>query len=556
MKLSTKASVGWIAVSVLLVATVVLAGLNGLRPGFIDKMISALYESNPNVVDSGGGKAASANYMTVASIGQPAVGEATSSMYKNEAGFFTTDEVAEDGDGDGVPNDEDNCPTVPNPDQTDSDSDDVGNACDNCPDVANSDQTDWDADDVGNMCDNCPGVANPGQEDDDADNFGNVCDNCPDISNPSQTDNDSDNIGNACDNCRDVVNADQTDTDGDCPAPPYTSDPECGDACAGCLRGDVNCDGTITPGDALCAFWRSILGSFQAECLCECSEQSAEINCDGNITPGDALCIFWRAILGDWTEECQCPTAKAVAPNQAVDIITVQSVQGTPAEEVKVSISVENPNQLDAFALQFSYPSNLLAFDKVVAAPSTEKWIALEGRMTDEGSVMIGGFNFEALSLKGSVVIAEVIFTTREGISGHGQFDLTNLTDDLAGAPVHKGTLTVREIPKAFGLFQNYPNPFNPTTTIHYTIPSTEQRAGSGEGRNNSELCALRTTLKIYNILGQEVKTLLDQVQKAGYYTVAWDGRDRLGQEVPSGVYFYRLRAGDFSETRRMLLMK
>ncbi|MFQ6091189.1 MAG: hypothetical protein ACE5OR_00650, partial [bacterium] len=65
------------------------------------------------------------------------------------------------------------------------------------------------------------------------------------------------------------------------------------------LCGDVNCDGQITPGDALCAFWRYILGHFQSECECEYSEMTAGINCDGQITPGDALCIVWRYILGD-----------------------------------------------------------------------------------------------------------------------------------------------------------------------------------------------------------------------------------------------------------------
>lgn len=73
-----------------------------------------------------------------------------------------------------------------------------------------------------------------------------------------------------------------------------------------CERGDVNCDGSITPGDALCAFWRSILGSFREECDCGCSEEVSDVNCDGQITPGDALCIFWRSILGDWQDECEC----------------------------------------------------------------------------------------------------------------------------------------------------------------------------------------------------------------------------------------------------------
>lgn len=72
------------------------------------------------------------------------------------------------------------------------------------------------------------------------------------------------------------------------------------------LQGDINNDGNVTPGDALCAFWRSILGQFQEECFSESAEQTADVNCDGDITPGDALCIFWRSILGGWSEECQC----------------------------------------------------------------------------------------------------------------------------------------------------------------------------------------------------------------------------------------------------------
>ena len=70
------------------------------------------------------------------------------------------------------------------------------------------------------------------------------------------------------------------------------------------LCGDVNCDGQVTPGDALCTFWRSILGAWQDECACSDSESTSDPNCDGRITPGDALCIFWRSILGQWTEEC------------------------------------------------------------------------------------------------------------------------------------------------------------------------------------------------------------------------------------------------------------
>jgi flagellar hook assembly protein FlgD len=71
-----------------------------------------------------------------------------------------------------------------------------------------------------------------------------------------------------------------------------------------------------------------------------------------------------------------------------------------------------------------------------------------------------------------------------------------------------------------------------------------------------SEQSPPHVTLKIYNILGQEVRTLVDEEKGPGYYTVTWDGRNEEGNEVPSGVYFYRIEANDFRATRRMVLMK
>ncbi|MFQ6094063.1 MAG: dockerin type I domain-containing protein, partial [bacterium] len=104
-------------------------------------------------------------------------------------------------------------------------------------------------------------------------------------------------------------------------------------------------------------------------------------------------------------------------------------------------------------------------------------------------------------------------------------------------------------LPETWSLEQNYPNPFNPSTTIGYVIPSREQRAESRE-------YALQTTLKIYNILGQEVRTLVDEVKEAGYHIVTWDGRDDWDREVSSGIYFYMLKAGQFTVTRRMVLLR
>jgi hypothetical protein len=86
---------------------------------------------------------------------------------------------------------------------------------------------------------------------------------------------------------------------------------------------------------------------------------------------------------------------------------------------------------------------------------------------------------------------------------------------------------------------QNYPNPFNVVTSIKFTLPD-----------------AARVTLNIYNILGQKVTTLVDEEKSSGTHTVFWDGRDKSGVEVASGIYFYQLKAGDYKELKKMLLIK
>ena len=88
-------------------------------------------------------------------------------------------------------------------------------------------------------------------------------------------------------------------------------------------------------------------------------------------------------------------------------------------------------------------------------------------------------------------------------------------------------------------LSQNYPNPFNPETQIPYQLPE------AGE-----------VSLAIYNTLGQQVRVLMDEKQEAGYYRVTRDGRDARGRRVSSGIYLVRMAAGEFSEVRKMVVLK
>jgi hypothetical protein len=95
-------------------------------------------------------------------------------------------------------------------------------------------------------------------------------------------------------------------------------------------------------------------------------------------------------------------------------------------------------------------------------------------------------------------------------------------------------------MPSAFALLQNVPNPFNPTTTIGFEVPTG----------------GARVTIRIYDVAGRLVRTVVNEYRAAGRHRVPWDGRNQHGARVATGVYFYRMEAGSFAQTRKMLLLK
>ena len=101
--------------------------------------------------------------------------------------------------------------------------------------------------------------------------------------------------------------------------------------------------------------------------------------------------------------------------------------------------------------------------------------------------------------------------------------------------------ITEGEVPAAYSLSQNFPNPFNPTTTIKFGLREKGQ-----------------VTLKIYNVAGQLVKTLVDEVQapRAYGFSVTWDGGNDAGNAVSSGVYFCKMLTREFSRTQKLVLLK
>ncbi len=147
-----------------------------------------------------------------------------------------------------------------------------------------------------------------------------------------------------------------------------------------------------------------------------------------------------------------------------------------------------------------------------------------------------------------SVEVSLHVFTGAASDSGNVALKIGSLANSSEYATIVFSTYSfaldieneAENVADKFVLEQNYPNPFNPTTTIKYSIPKLNGVEAHG-----------RASLRIYNILGEEIATLVNQKQAPGNYTVQFDASD-----LPSGVYFSTLRVGDFVATKKMMLTK
>src|SRR3989339_631261 len=159
-----------------------------------------------------------------------------------------------------------------------------------------------------------------------------------------------------------------------------------------------------------------------------------------------------------------------------------------------------------------------------------EGW--LSATTTENGKVRIAAAGTTAIN---DGIFATVEVTLKDKEAAVSILGNAKLNDEISSSLTAK----VREIPTEFALSQNYPNPFNPTTTIKFSVAQDA-----------------KVNLVVYDMLGQRVRTLVDGIQEAGFYTVRWDGSNDFGSKVASGIYIYRLQAGSFVSTMKMNLMK
>ena len=158
------------------------------------------------------------------------------------------------------------------------------------------------------------------------------------------------------------------------------------------------------------------------------------------------------------------------------------------------------------------------------------------------GEIIVGSMKVDGSSADGAGELVEFVFRTEDAPLQTDFQILDGILVDLAGNVDQMHNIEIGRldpIPEDFALAQNMPNPFNPATTISYEVPE----AGA-------------VKLIVYNLLGQQVRTLVNETIEAGFYTIAWDGADEFGRQVASGIYIYKMDSGSFSATKRMMFLK
>ncbi len=328
--------------------------------------------------------------------------------------------------------------------------------------------------------------------------------------------------------------------------------------CVTCVSdGDVNGDGTLTPGDALCAFQIYLNnGNVPAGCDAsgfECEIVASDVNCDNTTTPGDALAIFSRYLQNQPPLECFARTttsASARAPYQLSLTPRVVAAAEHDPQLFKVVLQIANGEQLAAFGLQLHYPAEQLELLGVARGALTASWMQLEAQKQEPGIVRLGGFNDKPLAANAFGELLEIIFSNKKDRTpALEDFSVTDMVDDFAHARFTNESTRVAEqahTPHAFKLHQSYPNPF-------------KQSAHGNEMMIRFDLVGTTKTpveLAIYNLAGQLVRRLVSGERSPGAYETTWDGKDERGQFVPTGTYWYRLKAGNFTDSKQLMLVR
>ena len=258
-----------------------------------------------------------------------------------------------------------------------------------------------------------------------------------------------------------------------------------------------------------------------------------------------ASVLIGHAFAGDMTRGLTVTGGRNAAASLKLERV---NDPGAESGVLKMLVSVAQTNDLKGYGFSLQYDPVKYEFVKateldgnLLKSGSGQETLFLSSNRTP-GQVDVGAVKIDGRGASGGGKLVELVFRTSETpLSSDFQVSESVLVGmDGAVDMLHHAEIgDLQPLPDRFSLEQNMPNPFNPSTAIGYQLPE-----------------AGMVRLAIYNLLGQEVRVLVNETKQAGSFTATWDGADALGRRVASGIYLYRIQAGSFSATKRMLLLK
>ena len=290
--------------------------------------------------------------------------------------------------------------------------------------------------------------------------------------------------------------------------------------------GDVDQDGLIIPIDAVLVLRHVIKDTIlTGEGLI-----AAEVSGNGEITAYDAALILMHYVgkittfpVGDFFKRSLLSNRSAVV---ALDWGEVRDGM------ITLNINAENLTELYGYSFEMAFDPAVLTYQGARLSGLTREMLNVVS--TEDGVIRFAAAGSEPV--EGDGVLAHITFRVTGDVSDE---DIIKLTQVILNEELVLSEAASAAIPKTYSLEQNYPNPFNPTTRIRYHIPEAAQ-----------------VQILIYNTLGQRVRTLVDESRPAGAYEVTWDGTNDLGVRVASGIYIYQMKAGNFDQIRKLIIIK
>ena len=250
------------------------------------------------------------------------------------------------------------------------------------------------------------------------------------------------------------------------------------------------------------------------------------------------------AELAIWRGEEETLLASA-AGELATDAKVALSYEAIDKANANLMVSLENNGVLNMGVFRIKYDTEQYVLGDAVPDARLKDLTVVSHNNEAEGeySVVVVNVNGRAIVSGSGTILTIPVSAVGEKFDGMGEVSLLNAGfEEGVQVELSQEALALKvQLPKAFALSQNFPNPFNPSTTIAFDIP---------EGKEAN------VRLNVYNMRGQLIRTLVDEVKGEGSYQIQWDGSDNYGRRVSSGVYFYRITTGEFSQTRKMVILK